>query len=440
MLCDGIVLESVAVGMTFSGQAALVGIILVVILASTAANGGDSESTEEWQRRLELLRSVPYIDFSEEVLEETAAGVVFHDPARAYQGYNLYCTRSSGEVFLLDMDGQEVHRWTYPQKRYSAGSDHAVMLDNGDLMVVKKHEELLRLSWDSQVIWKLKLAAHHDVAPAPDGSFYVIARKNKAHRGMRVWFDVIVHVTADGQELDRWFTFDHLAELKEALDPRSFLDTALDDAFAGRLESGPEAAKIKSDVARGRYDFDYFHINTVSVLPATPLGETDPRFRQGNLLICLRNVNQIAVLDGDSYKVLWAWGEGVLEWPHHPTILENGHLLIFDNGVRRRYSQVVEMDPVAGAVVWKYATDPPEAFYSRSRGSSQRLANGNTLISESDRGRVFEVTPDGQVVWIWLNPAVVGTGEEKRRETVYRMIRLLPDQVARLLMGWWWWK
>jgi hypothetical protein len=32
------------------------------------------------------------------------------------------------------------------------------------------------------------------------------------------------------------------------------------------------------------------------------------------------------------------------------------------------------------------------------------LANGNTLITEGNFGRMFQVTPDKQVVWEYLNP------------------------------------
>jgi hypothetical protein len=96
---------------------------------------------------------------------------------------------------------------------------------------------------------------------------------------------------------------------------------------------------------------------------------------------------------------------------------------------------VVELDPISGAIVWEYMAEFPEDFFSYARGSAQRLADGNTLISESDNGRVFEVTRGGEVVWIWLNPV-----EKKgHRETVYRMMRLPEDLLDPLLNEWWWW-
>lgn len=411
------------------------GLALLFISMDVLAGEEISKKPADWERQLETLRSVPYLAFSESVAAESDTGVVLHDTEKAWWGYNFYCTRSSGVAFLLDMKGQVVQRWTYPPKK-GAGSDHALLLENGDLMVIKNHQSLLRLDWNSNRIWERRLKAHHDLALAADGTYYVIVRDYEAYRGMRVWFDVILHLTADGEELDRWHTFEHLAELRDALDTRSFLDTVLDSALGGRPEEGKQWTDVQEAVAHGRYNFDYFHLNTIGLLPATPLGEGDPRFRAGNLLVCFRNVNQIAVLERNTYRLLWAWGEGELQWPHHPTMLENGHILLFDNGVNREYSRLVELDPGSGAIVWEYLAEFPEDFYSQARGSAQRLLNGNTLITESDRGRVFEVTPEGEIVWMWLNPA----SRRGHRETVYRMIRLSKKAVEPLLSRWWWWE
>jgi outer membrane protein assembly factor BamB len=175
--------------------------------------------------------------------------------------------------------------------------------------------------------------------------------------------------------------------------------------------------------------FDYFHLNTITVIPENGVGEGDARFRAGNLLICFRNVNQIGVLDKDTWEILWVWGEGELEWPHHPTMLDNGNILLFDNGAFREFTTVLELNPVTERVEWKYNADPPTDFYSYSKGSAQRLPNGNTLICDADNGRAFEVTRAGETVWEWHNPA----RELARRVTVYRMTRLPPDLVEPLL-------
>jgi hypothetical protein len=93
--------------------------------------------------------------------------------------------------------------------------------------------------------------------------------------------------------------------------------------------------------------------------------------------------------------------------------------LHFDNGLK--HSRILEIDPLSGRVVWDYS--PKSGFFSRARGSNQRLVNGNTLITESDRGYVLEVTPKGRIVWKFVNPQI---DKKKHREAIWRMTRFDP--------------
>jgi hypothetical protein len=38
------------------------------------------------------------------------------------------------------------------------------------------------------------------------------------------------------------------------------------------------------------------------------------------------------------------------------------------------------------------------------QGKQQPLPNGNVLIVEAEEGRVFEVAPDGRIVWSYISP------------------------------------
>jgi outer membrane protein assembly factor BamB len=136
----------------------------------------------------------------------------------------------------------------------------------------------------------------------------------------------------------------------------------------------------------------------------------------------MRTINAIGILDPDESRFVWLWGPTNIARQHHPTLLPNGHILLFDNG--QSASQIIELDPLTNAVVWRYA--PLTGFYSESAGSVQRLPNGNTLITESDPGVVFEVTPDGDTVWRYLNPLTTADGN---RETIWRMTRFDPQEL-----------
>ena len=92
---------------------------------------------------------------------------------------------------------------------------------------------------------------------------------------------------------------------------------------------------------------------------------------------------------------------------HDPDLLEDGTILLFDN--RGHYgsggqSRIIEIDPETAAITWAYAGTEEQPFDSEVRGAQERLANGNTLITESVAGRIFEVTRDGDVVWDFINP------------------------------------
>ena len=381
-----------------------------------------------------MLQSVPYLAVSESTTAAADTDVVFHNPELAWQGYNLYISRRSGLVHLMDMNGRDVHQWDCHRFASKGGYHHVHLVENGDLYVLRESVRLYRIDWNSNLIWEKKLRAHHDITFLDDGSLYVPHRELRDYADLKVDFDIILHLDEDGEEINRWRTYEHLDELKRTLDTRLFLDTILDSIKAGGSPRGGISGDVKKALGRkGNKKIDYFHLNTIQVMTATSLGERDPRFAEGNLLVCFRNVNQIAVLERGTYRILWSWGAEELEWPHQPSLLPSGRILIFDNGVEREFSRVIEMRPPTGEIVWGYIAETPEDFYTSGGGSAQRLPNGNTLICETNNGRAFEVNREGDVVWMWLNPATW----RDRRETVYRMERLPPEMVEPLLEKQW---
>jgi hypothetical protein len=107
-------------------------------------------------------------------------------------------------------------------------------------------------------------------------------------------------------------------------------------------------------------------------------------------------------------------------------MVDDGNILIFDNGTYRGYSKAVEVDPETDEIVWEY--EDGDNFYSPFRSGVQRLPNGNTLICESDSGRIFEVTPEGEVVWDYWSP-FLGQGEAHQGRHVYRATRYTEEQL-----------
>lgn len=54
--------------------------------------------------------------------------------------------------------------------------------------------------------------------------------------------------------------------------------------------------------------------------------------------------------------------------------------------------------------VWVYTAKDKLSFYSSFISGAHRMKDGNTFINEGAKGRFFEVTPEGEVVWDYRNP------------------------------------
>ena len=124
-------------------------------------------------------------------------------------------------------------------------------------------------------------------------------------------------------------------------------------------------------------------------------------------MLSFRANSTLALLDPETEKIVWAM-RGPWFAQHDPDMLANGNIMIFDNHGhfgQGGFSRVIEVDPTTGAVKWSYTGDKKNPLISPVRSAQQRLSNGNTLITESDGGRILEITREGEIVWEFLNPA-----------------------------------
>lgn len=374
------------------------------VMPSIAPHMADRSPSNE---QIEALQAVPYAQWSRNRADPAHSGVTQYDRDAADPGYNLY-TNDLDEIYLLDMSGKHRHTWKVQDGRHC---EYSVLFDNGDLLSVCEGQAVVKMDWNSNLIWREKLRVHHDIEILADGSILTLVRDMPViYNSRKVIFDSIVHLSASGETLDAWSTFENVEKLKRFHEPSP-------------LDVPPAKAPEQ------RTAYDYFHLNTIRLLPETALGRQDRRFHAGNLLICSRNTSMIAILDRTTGDVVWSFGSTVLDKPHFPVFLKTGNLLIFDNGTARKFSRILEIEPVSGKIVWEYKGSPASSFFSPWQGSAQRLKNGNTLICESDRGHVFEVNPKGMIVWEFWNPVV----EKGKRKTIYRFLRLPTEMVESLL-------
>jgi hypothetical protein len=102
-------------------------------------------------------------------------------------------------------------------------------------------------------------------------------------------------------------------------------------------------------------------------------------------------------------KVVWSLaGQWTFQDESH--LLDNGNILLFDNRGHGDYSKLIEFDPRTQETRWGVLGTSDNDFFSKTMGSQQRLSNGNTLITESNAGRLREVTAGGREVWRFNSP------------------------------------
>ena len=178
---------------------------------------------------------------------------------------------------------------------------------------------------------------------------------------------------------------------------------------------------------------DIFHTNTLEIFDGK-LSHKSTLFKKGNVMVSFLTIDTIAIIDLESEEVVWVLGSGMWKKQHQPTLLDNGNILIFDNLFQENASKITEFNPFTQEIMWEYTANKAENFFSRFCGSNQRLPNGNTLISETDNGRAFEVTYNKEIVWEYVNPHRAGEKNELIA-SVPEVIRVDPEYCSFLTVS-----
>ena len=404
------------------------------------------------------------------------SGVTYHDPDRAYGSFILF-TGADGVTRLIDPAGVVRNEWPYPgvPARIIDPALNGGRL--GDVGVQLTHlpdspggiygnRTVGQLSWTGEKLWEWGTEApggaarqNHDWELLENGNrllLVALPREVPALGPHVVGDQGIYEVAPDGRIVWEWKAGDHLDEF-------------------GFTEEGLEY--LRRSVARQPDNvWGYLEINSATTLGPNRWHRDDPDnvFAPDNVLISSRKANVIALIDRNTGRIVWRLGPYFDSEPgaehqritshslprpvdqisgqHNPHFIADGlpgagNLLVFDNQGGAGYppaplgiyagSRVLEIDPSTKHIVWQYTAEdsgrPSWTFYSSFVSNAQRLPNGNTLITEGMHGRIFQVTPSGQVVWEYLAPyedyGVAGEPEVKiptvegvDRATLTRMV------------------
>lgn len=368
------------------------------------------------------------------VSRATLRGVTFYDSLRSYNGVTLFTPKLGKGAWLIDMLGRLVNYW---ETLYQPACD-AQLLPNGNLLYMGKVSNgplgdlegaggiLLELDWDNKLVWRYEDPyLHHTFCRIGNGNTVVVkwvkvpdaiaARVRGGISGTGkngvMWGDALQEVTPSGEVVWEWIAYEHLDTKVDIICPLCPHDT-------------------------------WPHTNACVELP------------DGDILTSFMKTNTIAIIDKKTGDVKWRWGASELAHQHSAAMLDNGNILVFDNGLHAYgfpagLSRVLEINLTTNKMVWAYeAGQAATQFYSSTMGNCQRLPNGNTLICESTTGRIFEVNSKQELLWQFVNdlpayepspvkakscmvcsayryghdyPGLRGATARERRETAYRV-------------------
>lgn len=378
-----------------------------------APDSDDVELSAEQRRRIAELESLGYL--SGTTPASGKSGVTIYDPQLTADGLNLLTDGHRPEARLVDMKGRVLHQWHFPFERafpdaattspVGHGAEisreywrRVALLDDGGLLAIYEGQGLVRLTRESELVWAYPARAHHDLEVLGDGTIYVLTREAEIVPAFNpeepILHDYVSILAPDGSEIRR-------VPILEA------------------LARSPYAALLTLAADAG----DIFHTNSLEVLDGR-LADRLPAFAAGNVLVSLREIDTIAVIDMQKEVVAWAM-TGLWHAQHDPTVLDSGNILVFDNKGDAGRSRVLEVDPVTQETSWVYSGIEHD-IYSATCGASQRLPNGNTLITETDNGRAIEVTSDQTTVWEYYAPYRAGPSSDLIA-SLFEVVRLDPD-------------
>lgn len=322
------------------------------------------------------------------------------DPERAMPGVTLLVSIFDERFTarLYGRNGALIHEWPIDFFEIDGGGDYrfhtlihgVALMENGDLLANMDGRGIYRFSRCGDLVWKNAHKSHHALDIDDAG---------------RIWTPTYgvpyqpSSLQPVSHQVDRIGVFD--AKTGAVLKEYDLAAILAETDLQGLVLANKEIAR------------DLLHLNDVEVLRAD-MAAAFPLFEAGDILLSPRRLNQLWVLDGKTQKLKW-WHIGPIHSAHDPDFQPDGTITVFDNrpgGVPNKSnggigrlggSRVLKIDPVTRAHEVMVASEGDFRLYSAYRGKHQVLENGNVLIAETDAGRALEVTPEGDIVWEYIN-------------------------------------
>jgi hypothetical protein len=311
-----------------------------------------------------------------------------------------------------------------------------------------------------------KYVQHHDIEPLPNGNLLLIAwevkSKEEALRAGRredqipvrgLWPDWLLEIEpirpGGANVVWEWHSWDHLIQNHDA-----------GAANYGELANHPERIDINAGTGELHVDANELaQLQALGYVPeeATPedlgsdflhVNSVDYHPRLDQIALSVPEFGEVWIIDhattteearGPRGDLLYRWGNPSnygrgdaaamrLFYQHDARWIPDGwegegNLTVFNNGEDRptgSFSSIDEWTPPLdetgryaigdsapfgpAELTWQYVAEEPSEFFSSFISGVHRTVNGNTMICSGVKGRFFEVTRSGEIVWEFLNP------------------------------------
>ncbi len=350
-------------------------------------------SNREIKEQEMKIKSLPYVDYSIAKEPEKNGTTVNHLNKTEY---------FIADIVLFDTNGESY-------KLYMPDLQYFLAVNNMSFIVATPcgapAHKVAKFALGSR-IWELNLTVHHDAAISQNKT-YLLSKEIKMFKGKKVEFDTILVVSDEGKVIEKWSSFDN----REKIDSlnKKFIPLGYNETCIGG-------------------EFDYYHINSIQVIPENDLEKKDKRFKKGNWLVSVSYANMVIILDNER-KIVWSYGPETLDYIHGPRMLKNGNILVFDNGATRNYSRVIEINPPTKKIVWEYSPVGSDSFFTYFGGFAQPLDDGGFFITDTENGRVFEINRQKEILWEWYSPK----WENNKRETIYRATKISIEETQNII-------
>lgn len=368
-----------------------------------------------------------------------------HTDYTASEGYTLFTPENNAFTYLIDNCGNLVHQWEFSEKPGLS----CYLLTNGNLLRAGKDSLEIR-DWDNNLVWSYGTTAHllnqhHDIEPLPNGNILCIVSdvltatesdslgRNPALGNGSLKLDRIVELEPMGQNsanvVWQWRLQDHLIQdfnpVKENF---------------GSVSENPQLIDINYD---NNQPMDYTHVNAI-----------DYNVQLDQVLISVRHLSEIMIIDhstttaeakghsggnsGMGGDIIWRWGNPEVykisdasnrklyeqhdaKWVREGCP-DEGKISVFNNGGdgTGSFSSVHLIEPSVNGYQYNALNQmylPTDYSWSWSgsvlgdsiveikKCGTQQQFNGNMLVCSSSLGEIFEIDPEGNVVWVYQNPS-----------------------------------